>query len=78
MKSTDRIAHAIAKVRCAATTFHAQARAENSNGGPETCFEAYHNGAAIAAQGIAENIAQVLESDNPFFDRAKFLKACGV
>lgn len=27
---------------------------------------------------IAENIASVCAADNPLFDRARFLKACGV
>ena len=31
-----------------------------------------------AAQGIAYDFAEALASTNPNFDRARFLKACGV
>ena len=33
--------------------------------------------AVITAQGIAERIADYFASDNPLFDRARFLRAAG-
>ena len=37
----------------------------------------YDDGEQIAA-AIVQNIAGVMAADNPRFDRARFLKACGV
>lgn len=34
--------------------------------------------AVAVASAIAENLAQALAHDNPRFDKARFLKACGV
>lgn len=33
---------------------------------------------STALQRVAERIAEVMAQDNPRFDRARFLKACGV
>jgi hypothetical protein len=34
--------------------------------------------AKLASAVVAKNIADVLAQDNPHFDRARFLQACGV
>ena len=34
--------------------------------------------AELARKDIAERIADTMANDNPRFDRARFLKACGV
>jgi hypothetical protein len=34
--------------------------------------------ASGAVEYVASNIADVMSADNPRFDRARFLKACGV
>ncbi len=33
---------------------------------------------AVAQKDIAESLAEALAGDNPRFDRARFLSACGV
>lgn len=39
--------------------------------------EDYNKGWHDAAKGIAEKLADHFRSENPFFDRQAFLKACG-
>lgn len=41
-------------------------------------YEAFMAGAKDQAKAIAETIANRLSWDNPRFDRARFLKACGL
>ena len=46
----------------------------------ERClYEAgYTDGSRATAKGLASDLADVLKADNPRFDRARFLKACGI
>ncbi len=41
-------------------------------------YEEHRNGRESARQYLAEELADQFASDNPLFDRARFLKACGV
>jgi hypothetical protein len=36
------------------------------------------NGAEVISDAIAQDLATYFERDNPRFDRARFLKACGI
>lgn len=38
----------------------------------------YYSGREDGVTVVARNIADVMQSDNPRFDRSRFLKACGV
>lgn len=38
----------------------------------------FYDGRQAALQEFANNLAQELGRDNPRFDRARFLKACGI
>lgn len=50
------------------------ARADITTKEPDTSHRDMYDGASLAA----EYVADVMARDNPRFDRARFLKACGV
>ena len=45
---------------------------------PREWGQSYLNGREDALTVVARNIADVMQADNPRFDRSRFLKACGV
>ena len=45
---------------------------------PMLCAPHYHANALAALKGVAIDIAATMAAGNPRFDRARFLKACGV
>lgn len=50
------------------------ARADITGKEPEECHTDMLDGTSLAA----EHIADVMQRDNPRFDKARFLKACGI
>lgn len=58
--------------------YEAIARAIKQSGEHQAVDEGYCEGWQAAVSSVTHRVANVMQADNPRFDRSRFLKACGV